>query len=92
MVLGGRKEKNPLRKFFRLSSVVPLGSYWPRCWLSEDKAPCAHYFQAPATQASEEENFIVNKTDWSFLKTKIQIKSTFYEASLYFIFSVYKYC
>ena len=26
---------------------------------------CAHYFQVPAThaQASEEENFIVNKTD-----------------------------
>ena len=24
---------------------------------------CAHYFHVPATQASEEENFIVNKTD-----------------------------
>ena len=24
---------------------------------------CVHYFQAPATQASEEENFIVNVTD-----------------------------
>ena len=32
---------------------------------------CAHYFQAPAAQASEEESFIVNKTDWSFLKTKM---------------------
>ena len=100
--------KNPLRKFSRLSSVVPL--LLSRCWLSEDEAShapihgvslwsrlggvrfwgsslrsrrlevvganapvlsCAHYFQAPATQAIEEENFIVNVSDWSFLKTKI---------------------